>query len=127
MSHSSRYLVMTQGVYYVLTGLWPLVSMSSFEAVTGPKLEDWLVHTVGVLAVAIGVTLLVATRRTTLSAETFTLAAGAAVAFASIDLVYALRGTISPIYLADAAVEVTFLAALLATRFSAAGLAGRAR
>lgn len=127
MGHFGRYVVMTQGVYYLITGLWPLVSMSTFEAVTGPKAEDWLVHTVGVLAAAIGVTLLVAARRPTPSLETVTLAAGTAVAFAGIDLVYALRGTIRQVYLADAAVEAFFLVALLATRFAASEPVGRVR
>lgn len=46
-----------QAVFYVLTGIWPSLSMSTFEAVTGPKTDDWLVQTVGVLILVIGVVL----------------------------------------------------------------------
>jgi hypothetical protein len=36
-----------RAVVFITTGLWPLVRSKSFEAVTGPKLEGWLVKTVG--------------------------------------------------------------------------------
>ena len=52
-----------QGLYYTATGLWPLVSMKTFERVTGPKHDDWLVKTVGLLIMAVGVTLIHAGRR----------------------------------------------------------------
>ena len=52
-----------QGVYYTATGLWPLISMKTFERVTGPKRDDWLVKTVGLLITAVGVTLIHAGRR----------------------------------------------------------------
>ena len=111
-----RGLLAFQGVYYLLTGLWPLVHMSSFEAVTGPKTDDWLVRTVGLLAAAIGATLgVAAARQQTRAPEVVVLAAGAAFAFGAIDLWYGLSGRISPIYLADAAVQLGLIA-LLALR-----------
>lgn len=109
----ARLLLGGQGVYYLVTGVWPLVSLRTFEMVTGPKTDDWLVHTVGVLAVVIGATLLVGARRRSPSAETLVLAGGAAAAFAGVELVYALGGTISRVYLADAVVEILFLAGAL--------------
>lgn len=109
----ARLLLAGQGVYYLVTGVWPLVSLRTFEMVTGPKTDDWLVHTVGVLAVVIGATLLVGARRRSPSAETLVLAGGAAAAFAGVELVYALGGTISRVYLADAVVEILFLAGAL--------------
>jgi hypothetical protein len=42
-------LALVQGGYYVLTGLWSLVSPRTFQAVTGKKEDYWLVKTVGVL------------------------------------------------------------------------------
>jgi len=105
-------VITTQGVYYVLTGLWPLLSMATFEAVTGPKTDDWLVHTVAALVLAVGSALLVGCRRKAPSLESLALAGSAAVAFAAIDIVYVANGTISDIYLADAAVEGVFLVAL---------------
>src|SRR4051794_41935238 len=59
---SRIHVLRAQGAYYTLTGLWPLVHMASFEAVTGPKTDDWLVRMVGLLAAVIGATLLTAGR-----------------------------------------------------------------
>jgi hypothetical protein len=39
-------LVRIQGGYYLLTGIWSLVHRRSFEAITGPKHEYWLVQSV---------------------------------------------------------------------------------
>ncbi len=53
-SAGERGLASGQGALYVATGVWPLLHMPSFEAVTGPRLERWLVQTVGVLVASIG-------------------------------------------------------------------------
>jgi hypothetical protein len=86
--------------------------MATFERVTGPKTDDWLVQTVGALAAAIGVTLLVAARRETVTADGKTLAVLSATAFAFVDVVFVAGGVISRIYLADAAIQGIFLAAV---------------
>jgi fatty acid desaturase len=114
-----RRLLALQGLYYLVTGLWPLVHLPSFEAVTGPKTDDWLVHMVGLLAMVIGAALGVAVTRDHAQApEVVVLATGAALAFGGIDFWYALGGRISAIYLADAGIEVAFLAGLGWTRAS---------
>ena len=102
-----------QGSYYLATGLWPLVSMRSFEAVTGPKVDKWLVQMVGLLAATIGVTLLVGSRtKGRVGNEVLTLAVTSAVSFAGIDVVPAARRRISLIYLGDAICEAGLIAAL---------------
>jgi hypothetical protein len=101
--------------YYLATGAWPLVSMRSFEALTGPKTDRWLVKTVGTLALANGVALAFGTVQDEIADETIVLAACSALAFASIDLVYVARGRISPIYLGDAALELALAATILAS------------
>ncbi len=83
--------------------------MTSFQAITGPKTDGWLVKMVGALAAVIGGVLLLAGARREMTAEVQALAAGSAVAFMGIDVTYATRKRISPIYLADAALEVFFL------------------
>ena len=103
----------TQGFYYVLTGLWPVIHMPSFEAMTGPKVDDWLVKMVGLLAAVIGGTLSLASQRANHSLEIFWLAVSSALAFTGIDVWYALSGRISPIYLADAAVEIAIVLLLV--------------
>jgi hypothetical protein len=112
-----RRLIAFQAAYYLATGLWPLVHLPSFEAVTGPKTDDWLVHMVGLLAGVIGAALGVAAAHDRHRApEIVVLAAGAALAFAGIDLWYVLNGPISAIYLADALIELALLFGLTWTR-----------
>src|SRR5687768_18441525 len=101
-----RWLLTAQAGYYGITGLWPLIHLPSFEAVTGPKTDDWLVHMVGLLAAAIGLVRGVSARRAQVpSAEITLLAVSSALAFAAIDLWYGLSGRIAPFYRADAGVQ----------------------
>ena len=100
--------------YYLATGVWPLIDMRSFELVTGPKTDRWLVKMVGALAAANGAALAAGSLREKPSRETLVLALASALAFATVDVVYVVRGRIRPIYLGDAALEVAFVAALLA-------------
>jgi hypothetical protein len=95
-----------QGGYFVVTGLWPLVHMRSFEAVTGRKREDWLVKTVGGVVAVIGGVLLDVARTRRIDRTAATLAIGSAAALASVDIVYVAQRRISPVYLLDAAIEL---------------------
>ena len=104
------------GAYYVTTGALPLVSRRAFKAIAGPKTEWWLVQTVGLLVGVTGASLLSAVARERVTPEVVGLAAGCAASVAAIDVVYAARGRISPVYVADAAVELGALAALAASR-----------
>lgn len=106
----ARRILFAQGVMYVVTGAWPLFHMPSFEQVAGPKTDDWLVCMVGLLAVTIGLTLLFALRRRTVPREVILLATLSAASFTAIDLVHAIPGRISRIYLADAAIELIYIA-----------------
>jgi hypothetical protein len=110
-------LLAFQSGYYGVTGIWPILHLPSFEAVTGPKIDDWLVHMVGLLAAVIGVVLGSATvRHRVRSPEVVLLAGTSAAAFAAIDLWYGLIGRISPIYLADAGLQICLIAGLVITR-----------
>ena len=102
-----------QGIYYVTSGLWPILHMRSFEAVTGPKRDKWLVKTVGALITAIGSTLLFSAAREPESETARNLGISTALALIAIDSIYSIRGTIPKIYLMDAAVEAALMAGLL--------------
>lgn len=107
-----RRILRLQAAYYVATGLFPFVSRRAFEAVTGRKTDWWLVQMVGLLAFTNGLAIGVAAEAGELSPEAVTLSLMSALSFAAIDTVYALQGRISPVYLADAAVELALVAAL---------------
>ena len=103
-----------QAAYYVTSGLWPIFSMRTFEAVTGPKFDRWLVKMVGLLAATNGATIgLAVARKRQDEAETIALSVMSALAFTTIDVVYAAKGRISPIYVADAVVELALIVAVL--------------
>jgi hypothetical protein len=101
--------LLVEGIYYAVTGIWPLVSIRTFMKVTGPKTDLWLVKTVGLLVLASGSAMLVAYARNTRSPEILTLAIGQAIFFLLIDVIYALKGLIWKTYLIDAAVQIVLI------------------
>ena len=103
-----------QAVYYVPTGIWPLVHMRSFEWVTGPKVDRWLVKTVGGLLTVVGVVLGLGASSQRVTPEVRVLAVGSAVSLAMIDLVYVRRGRIRRIYTLDAIANVGLAVAMIA-------------
>ena len=106
-------MLLAQGGYFLATGVAPFVSRRAFEAVTGPKLEWWLVQTVGGIVSAVGTGIASAALRDRVTPEITAIAAGTAGALAAIDVVHVARGRIAPAYLLDAAVELGFVAAQL--------------
>ena len=84
--------------------------MRSFEAITGPKVDKWLVKTVGVLVSVIGATLWVGATRRQIGPELKLLATASAAGLTAIDIVYVAKRRISPIYLFDAALEAAIIA-----------------
>ena len=103
------WLPLGQSVYFILTGLWPILHMSSFLAVTGPKTDLWLVKTVGALICCLSLPLLLATLNHRLTPEFVLLAMLSAATLAAVDVIYVLRKVIPKIYLLDAAVELVLL------------------
>jgi hypothetical protein len=95
-------LELVQGLYFLTTGLWPLVSPSTFQAVTGRKREMWLANTVGALAAVMGGVLLYAGSRRRRPSEVALMAMASAAAFSAVDVIYVAKGRIAPVYLFDA-------------------------
>ena len=110
LSPQSR-LAQVQGVAYLSTGIWPIIHRRSFEAVTGPKTDFWLVRCVGALVSVVGAVLLLASRRTRWLPEFTVLAVGCALSLAIVDIVGVAVRRISPVYLLDAVGELALVAA----------------
>src|SRR5437762_14347268 len=81
-------LCAAQAAYYLLTALWPLVSIRSFMRVTGPKTDTWLVKTVSMMILAVGMTLAAAGRHGLPTPEMPLLAVSSAAGLAAVDVVY---------------------------------------
>jgi hypothetical protein len=99
-----------QGAYYFLTGAWSLVSIGSFQRLTGPKTDLWLVKTVGALVSVVGVTLALSSSRRRPTMEATMVGGGSALALGAVEAIYVAQRRISPIYLLDAVVQFTLVA-----------------
>ncbi len=108
-----RRIAQIQAAYFLVTGLWPFLSRRSFEAVTGPKQDYWLVQVVGSLVAVIGASLAAASRqdRALETSPLQILAIGSAASLGAADVAFAARRRISRIYLADAAAEAALVGA----------------
>lgn len=102
-------LPLGQGVFYLTSGIWPLVDMASFEVVTGRKTDKWLVKTVGLLVAVSGGALIYASKKKQPSPEIKLIAIGSAASLAVIDFIYVAKRRISPVYLLDGIAEVAFV------------------
>lgn len=95
------------GIYYFVTGVWPLLHIESFIWISGPKYDIWLVKTVGIILAVIGLSLFSAGLKKRIQPETILLALGSAAGLASVDIYYAaIIDRIYDIYLLDALAEI---------------------
>lgn len=101
---------LVQGIYFVVTGIWPLLNMASFITATGPKQDTWLVEMVGLLSTSIGLTYIVASLRR----RELPVLLGYLVSFSFLvmDLIYVMSGEIDQIYLVDAGIQTAFIIAV---------------
>jgi hypothetical protein len=106
-------LVLAQALFYVITGLWPLIDLDSFMSVTGLKNDWWLVRTVGVLVTGTGLVLFHAYLNKAVTSSIALLAIANALGLAAIDAFYVSQKVIGPIYLLDVAAEVALTVAWL--------------
>jgi hypothetical protein len=105
----STYPPLAQGLYYLAIGLWPLVSIRSYQEVTGARADVWVAQAVAVLLLAIGSTLCLAAYRRQGSPEVLLLAFGSALGLTAVDIHLVWRGY-SALYLLDAALQLGLVA-----------------
>jgi hypothetical protein len=105
-----RDVALAQAVYYGATGVWPLLSRRSFEAVTGRKTDWWLVQTFSLTLLPVGAALGLAAARDAVTPELELLGAGAAGVLAGTDVAIAARRLGRPTYLIDAAASGALVA-----------------
>ena len=102
---SANRTALGQGLFFLSSGLWPVVHYRSFERVTGGKVDDWLVKTNGAFIAAAGSALLACGRSPSGDEVARTLGVATSAVLAAADVVYVARRRISPVYLLDAAIE----------------------
>ena len=105
-----EYLIaLVQGIYFFVSGIWPILSMGTFLKITGPKTDLWLVKTVGIILAVIGAVLIYAQINAEINSAIIILAIGSALSLALVEFVYVAKRVISPIYLADAIIELILI------------------
>jgi hypothetical protein len=107
VSRLIRFIFTWQGLYVFFTGIWPVIFLTGFMAVTGPKTDTWLVRTMGAVFACIGAALFFSRRE--FYTPSVILSVTLATVLTGIDIFYVYTGVIPKIYLADAAVEGLFI------------------
>ena len=103
-------VALAQGIYFFVSGIWPIFSMNTFLKVTVPKTDWWLVKTVGIILAVIGVVLIFARINAEVNTAIIILAIGSALSLAIVEFVYVTKRVISLIYLVDAVIEPILIA-----------------
>ena len=111
-------VLIIQGWFYILTGLWPIVHMPSFEKVSGPKTDKWLVRTVSLMILSSGLIFVLFHE----SRAALFLAIMNAFFLMSIDLYYVWKRIIWKSYLVDAVIEAGFIVIYLVIETGKTGL-----
>jgi hypothetical protein len=113
MSRSPRPVALAQGVFNILGGAWPLVSLRSFEWVYGRKRDVYLQKTVGALLLSVGCVQVASSDTPEALATARRLGIATAVSLLAIDLAYIPKGEMRWTYWQDAACEAGWIAAWL--------------
>lgn len=110
---TSRLLARVQGAFYLLTGIWPILAGTSFQQVTGFKVDFWIAQLVGALLACLGATLFLSARTGGPVRELQYLAAGTALILGIFDLVCVPLPHTTRVYGIDAMVEFALVIAWL--------------
>jgi hypothetical protein len=113
---AARRTALGQGLFFLVSGLWPVMHYRSFERLTGAKTDDWLVKTNGAFIAAAGAALVACSRSPGGDDVARTLGVATSAVLATADVVYVARRRISPVYLLDAAAETMWCLRWLAPR-----------
>jgi hypothetical protein len=102
-------VALVQGIYFFVTGIWPILSMKTFLMITGPKTDLWLVKTVGIILAVVGLVLIVAQVNAEINTSIILIAIGSGLGLAFVEFTYVAKRVISPIYLGDAFLELILI------------------
>ncbi len=108
-----RDLARAQGLFNVIGGAWPIVSLRSFEFIYGNKRDIYLQKTVGGLLLSVGYVQLTADDSEESLAVARRLGIATALTLLAIDLTYIPKGEMRKTYVQDLASEIGWIVAWL--------------
>jgi hypothetical protein len=103
---AGRFGLWFQASYYTITALWPMIDIGSFMEVTGPKADTWLVKLVALLLLVISLAIVTGLRSRENYLVVRVLSISSCFVLAAVDIYYVYDHVISPVYMADAALEL---------------------
>jgi hypothetical protein len=106
-------LARAHGLFNVVAGAWPILSLRSFEWVYGKKRDVFLQKTLGGLLLSIGWVQLTVGESDHSLILTRRIGIATALTLLAVDLVYVPKGQMRRTYLQDAAMELGWIAAWL--------------
>jgi hypothetical protein len=92
---SPRIAPLSQGIFYIASGLWPIVHFRSFEKAAGPRYDRRLMKALGGLTAVLGATLVAGSFERKSSTALRVLGIGSAIALAAADVVAIARKRLS--------------------------------
>ena len=96
-------------LYFLATGLWPVLDINSFVFFTGAETDIWMAKALGLLMSIIGLLLISAIIRNKLIMELIMLIIFSAFAIAGVEFYYGWNDMIPEIFLLDSTVEFFFI------------------
>lgn len=108
---SAQSVARAQGVFNILGGSWPLVSLRSFEFVYGKKNDVFLQKTVGGLLLSIGVVQVLADDTASSMSVVRRVGVATALTLLAVDVLYIPKGEMRKTYIQDAICELGWIAA----------------
>lgn len=106
----TRLLSFSHALYLLFGGGWPLLHLKSFEAVTGPKHDEFLVRTVALLLILVG-SILLGQRKAVVESSAVQLAMGTSFILGTVAIVSAAGGWVWKVYFIDGTIHLLFVLA----------------
>lgn len=103
-----RFIPLLQGIYFLITSVWPLVHLKSFLYVTGPKTDIWLVQTVAILILPYSILFFYIAFTKKILQVYAVIGSICSLGLGAIELYYYLQGTLKWVYFVDAIIEICF-------------------
>jgi hypothetical protein len=109
MKRGLQHILCVQGIYFLLLGAWPILSIGSFMVYTGYKTDIWLVKAFGAILACEGICFLLAASMREISFPVVILAFMTVALLLGVDVHYNLDGVLGETYLVDAFVQFVLL------------------
>jgi hypothetical protein len=108
-TRKKRLSLVFQSLYYLFTGLWPLLHMLSFSAESGPKADTWLLRAEGMLILCIIAAFVIDLYTRKYTTSIVFLAISSSIGFLYIDLWHSMYHNMGGIYLTDAVAHMILM------------------